>query len=100
MEIHGLLTFLLFGITDGDWVNIETPIGNIKQRAILDTGMHPRVVHAEHGWWFPEDPAPEPSLHGVWKSNINAVLDDNPDKCDLACGSWSCRAVLCKIHKL
>ncbi len=87
------------GITDGDWVNIETPIGSVKQRALLDTGIHPRVVHAEHGWWFPEEPAPEPSLYGVWKSNINAVLDDHPDKCDPACGSWPYRAVLCKISK-
>ena len=87
------------GITGGDWVVIETPVGSIRQRALLDTGIHPRVVHAEHGWWFPEDPAPEPSLYGVWKSNINAVLDDHPDKCDPVCGSWPCRAVLCKIYK-
>ncbi len=89
-----------FGITNGDWVVIETPIGSVRQRALLDTGIHPRVIHAEHGWWFPEDPAPEPSLYGVWKSNINAVLDDHPDKCDQASGSWPCRAVLCKITLL
>ncbi|MFC1951551.1 molybdopterin-dependent oxidoreductase [Chloroflexota bacterium] len=88
-----------YGITDGDWVNIETPIYGVRQRARLDNGIHPQVIHAEHGWWFPEDPAPEPSLYGVWKSNINAVLDDNPDKCDPACGSWPCRGVLCKISK-
>lgn len=88
-----------FGITEGDWVVIETPIGSVTQRALLDVGIHPRVVHAEHGWWFPEDPAPEPSLYGVWKSNINVVLDDHPEKCDPTCGSWPCRAVLCKIRK-
>lgn len=86
-------------ITDGDWIAIETPVGSIKQRAKVDPGIHPKVIHAEHGWWFPEDPGPEPSLYGVWKSNINAVIDDDPDKCDPACGSWPYRAMLCKIHK-
>jgi len=87
------------GIIDGDWVTIETAIGSVKQRARLEAGIHPRVVHAEHGWWFPEDPAPDPSLYGVWKSNINVVLGDHPDNCDPACGSWPCRAVMCKVHK-
>jgi thiosulfate reductase/polysulfide reductase chain A len=88
-----------FGIIEGDWVTIETPLGSVKQRAKVDPGIDPRVIHAEHGWWFPEDPGPEPSLYGVWKSNINAVIDDDPDKCDPACGSWPYRAMLCKIYK-
>lgn len=88
-----------FDIADGDWVTIETPIGSVRQRALIDTGIDPRVISAEHAWWFPEDPAPEPSLYGVWKSNINALLDDHPDKCDSTCGSWPYKAFLCKIYK-
>lgn len=89
-----------FRIADGDWVIIETPIGSVRQRAKLDPGMLPKVIHAEHGWWFPEESGPEPSLFGVWKSNINAVVDDNPDKCDPVCGSWPYRGMLCNIRKL
>jgi hypothetical protein len=29
------------------------------------------VVRAEHGWWFPEREAAEPTLFGVFDSNIN-----------------------------
>ncbi len=87
------------GISEGDWVSIETPVGKIKQRAQLFAGINRRVIHAEQGWWFPEDEGPEPSLYGVWKSNVNAILDDHPDKCDPACGSWPCRAVLCNVRK-
>jgi len=87
------------GIQDADWVTIETPLGTVQQKAVLDSGLNPRVIDAEHGWWFPEDPAPEPSLYGVWKSNINAILDDDPDKCDITCGSWPYKALLCKIYK-
>ncbi len=62
------------GIEDGDWIYIENKYGKCKQRAKLTVGIHPRVVHAQHGWWFPEKPGPEPSLFGVWESNINLLL--------------------------
>ena len=31
----------------------------------------PGVIHAEHGWWFPEQEAAEPSLFGTFDSNPN-----------------------------
>ncbi|MBW1979223.1 MAG: molybdopterin-dependent oxidoreductase [Deltaproteobacteria bacterium] len=62
------------GIKDGDWVYIENKHGRCQQRAKLTVGIHPRVVHAQHGWWFAEKPGPDPSLFGVWESNINLLL--------------------------
>ncbi len=62
------------GIKDGDWIYVENKYGRCKQRAKLTVGIHPRVVHCQHGWWFPEKPGPEPSLFGVWESNINLLL--------------------------
>lgn len=62
------------GIKDGDWVVIENEHGRCRQRAKLTDGIHPQVVSAQHGWWFPEKPGPEPSLFGVWGSNINVLL--------------------------
>ena len=62
------------GIRDGDWVWIENNYGRCRQRARLTDTIHPRVVNANHGWWFPERPGPEPSLFGVWESNINQLL--------------------------
>ena len=35
--------------------------------------IDPRVVHVEHGWWFPELPGEDPSLHGVFESNANVI---------------------------
>ena len=32
------------------------------------------MVMATHGWWFPEKEPAEPSLYGVWESNINQLL--------------------------
>ncbi len=78
---------------------IETPRGRIKQKAQLLKGIDPRVVHAQHGWWFPEQPAPEPSLHGVFESNINVCTDDDPDHCNKISGGWPLRALLCNVYK-
>ena len=36
--------------------------------------MEPRVIHATHGWWFPEDDPEAPGLYGTWKANINKLL--------------------------
>jgi anaerobic selenocysteine-containing dehydrogenase len=86
-------------IKEGDWVWIETPKGRIIQKCKYDIDLQPDVVHAQHGWWFPEMPAEEPWLSGVWISNINVIIDDDPDWLDEALGSWPYRALLCKVYK-
>jgi thiosulfate reductase/polysulfide reductase chain A len=86
------------GIVDGDWVYIETPEGKIKQRAQLDKEIHPKVVHADGFWWYPEDPGEEPYLFGLWKSNINAITPDGPEFFDYA-GDNAFRALMCKVYK-
>jgi anaerobic selenocysteine-containing dehydrogenase len=83
-----------FGIEGGDWVWIETLRGRIRQRARVTDEIDPRVVHVEHGWWFPEEPGPE---HGVWTSNAN-VLTSNEPPYDPAMGTYQLRALLCRIE--
>ncbi len=87
------------GIGQGDWVWIETPRGRVRQKTQVWDGIDPRVVHAEHGWWFPELPGEEPWLHGVWESNINVVTNDDPEVCNQINGGWPLRAMLCKVYK-
>jgi anaerobic selenocysteine-containing dehydrogenase len=83
------------GIADGDWVIIESPRGKIRQRAKLFAGMDPRVISAEHGWWFPElkDPG-----HGWEASNINILTDNAYASCDPAMGATHVRTLLCNIY--
>jgi anaerobic selenocysteine-containing dehydrogenase len=38
------------GISDGDWVWVETPHGRAKARAYLTECVHPNVVSGQHGW--------------------------------------------------
>ncbi len=94
VEIHPAAA-RVHGIADGDWVYIETPRGRIKQRARLTLGIDPRVVAAEHGWWFPEIKDPG---HGWQEANINMVTDNDPEGCDQAMGSANLRVLLCKIY--
>ncbi|MFC2042170.1 molybdopterin-dependent oxidoreductase [Chloroflexota bacterium] len=85
-------------IADGDWVWVETPRAKgerVKLKAKLTSSIDPRVVHAAHGWWFPEKPAPE---HGCFDSNINVTLSFNPPM-EPICGSVPVRGILCRIYK-
>jgi anaerobic selenocysteine-containing dehydrogenase len=54
VEIHPE-TAAALGIQEGDAVRIETRAGQIRQRARLTPHIHPRVVSAAYGWWFPEE---------------------------------------------
>ena len=84
------------GIKDGDWVWIESPRGKIKQRARVWDGIDPRVINVDHGWWFPEKPAPD---YGVWESNAN-VLTSNLPPYDPQMGTYQLRGLLCSIEKV
>ena len=72
-EIHPQ-TAEKYGIKDGDWICIENRHGRCRQRARITNDIHPQVIHAQHGWWFPEKDGHQPSLFGAWESNINLLL--------------------------
>jgi anaerobic selenocysteine-containing dehydrogenase len=94
VEIHPQ-TAARFGIANGDWVWIETRRGRMRQKAKLTSGIDPRVIHAEHGWWYPEQPGPD---YGVWTSNVNLLTDNQPPY-DPAMGTYQLRALLCRIER-
>ena len=97
MEIHPD-TAKTEGIQEGDWVWIETPQvkgERVRFKARLTDRMHPKMIMARHGWWFPEKPGPE---HGCFESNINVVTTDDPPREEI-CASVRTRGTLCKIYK-
>ncbi|MGB9661521.1 MAG: molybdopterin-containing oxidoreductase family protein [Moorellaceae bacterium] len=88
------------GIREGEWVWIETAKGRVKQRARLTPQVPRGIIQAERGWWYPEKDPREPVLYGVWESNINVCVDDDPDSCDPLCGSWCTRSVPCRVYRV
>ncbi|MCC6474045.1 MAG: molybdopterin-dependent oxidoreductase [Burkholderiales bacterium] len=93
-EIHPE-TAARHGIAKGDWMWIETRRGRIRQRARITDGIDPRVINAEHAWWFPDEPGPE---YGFWKSNAN-VLTDNGPPYDPQMGTYQLRGLLCRVSR-
>jgi anaerobic selenocysteine-containing dehydrogenase len=93
VEIHPE-TAAKHGIAEGDWVYIESSRGKAKERAKLNTGIDPRVIVAEHGWWYPEIKDPG---HGWDISNINMLTDNSHESMDPVMGSTNLRALMCSI---
>jgi anaerobic selenocysteine-containing dehydrogenase len=82
------------GIAQGDWCWIESRRGKIRETADLFAGIDPRIIEADHGWWYPELPAPK---HGWDLSNINCLVDQYAQ--DPTLGSTTLRAYLVKVYK-
>jgi anaerobic selenocysteine-containing dehydrogenase len=91
-EIHPE-TASRFGISNGKWMWIETRRGRMRQKAKVTSGIDPRVIHVQHGWWFPEQPGPD---YGVWTSNANLLTNNQPPY-DPAMGTYQLRALLCRV---
>ncbi|MHB8781381.1 MAG: molybdopterin-containing oxidoreductase family protein [Candidatus Geothermincolia bacterium] len=83
------------GVTDGDWIWIETPAGRVTLRASVTDAMSPGIVSAQHGWWYPEDEPPE---HGWRRSNVNLLFESGPYDPDT--GSQCLRSSLCRVYRV
>jgi anaerobic selenocysteine-containing dehydrogenase len=84
------------GIKEQDWVWIESPRGRVKEKAKLNSGIDPRVIVAEHGWWFPEI---KEAGHGWDIANINILTDDSHESMDPVMGATNLRVLLCNISR-
>ncbi|MBT7261021.1 MAG: molybdopterin-dependent oxidoreductase, partial [Desulfobacula sp.] len=97
LEIHPD-TAQKYGISNGEKVCVENWLGKITVRALLTPVIHPDIVMAEHGWWFPEKEGKEPSLFGVWEVNVNQLI---PMSHEGKGGLGSpIKSMLCKVYKV
>ena len=92
-------TAAALGLNENDWAWVVTPQGRIRLRAHLTATLHPRMADVQHGWWFPERPAAEPDLFGVFESNANVLCPDGTESCSPEIGSWPHTAVLCRVER-
>jgi anaerobic selenocysteine-containing dehydrogenase len=76
VEIHPE-TAASHSIGNGEWMWIENWMGRARYKAKLTPVVPEWMIMASHGWWFPEKAAAEPSLFGVWESNINQLIPMN-----------------------
>jgi len=94
VEIHPE-TAVQCGILDGEEVVIETLHGSVLQRARVTDIVHPRVVSAALGWWFPEA---DPVEQYDWKkSNFNMLT--SMAKLGKEFGTPNLKNLPCRIRK-
>jgi len=76
VEIHPE-TAKKYGIGSGEWIWIENWMDRALYKAKVTPVVPEWMIMAAHGWWFPEKRPEEPSLYGMWKSNINKLIPMN-----------------------
>ena len=86
------------GIKDEDWVWIENDLGKCRQKAKLVEWMHPQVVNADHGWWFPERGGDDGTYFGVFECNINNLIPAG--QCGDTGFGAPYKSSICKIYKV
>lgn len=85
------------GITEGQWVEITTPLGTARARAVLDPTLAVDVVCGQHGWAAGCDELGLDAFppFGPGSANLNLVLSQTPS--DPISGSSPLRAQVCNV---
>ncbi|MCF8093739.1 MAG: molybdopterin-dependent oxidoreductase [Desulfobacteraceae bacterium] len=84
-----------YGISDGDWIWIETPRGRIRQKCRTFPGILRGMLMATANWFYPEEPAN--NYHGLFISNPNVLTNNN--HLDPMYGSPDLTCLLCRVRK-
>jgi len=84
-----------YGISQGDWVWVESLRGKTQAKAYLTEGINPGVVYMER-FWNPE--TLNTSTHGWREMNVN-ILSKNTAPFNDVVGTYTLRGYLVKISK-
>ncbi len=87
-------TAAAYGIEEGEWIWLENKHGKCKYKTSFNETYDPRVLQAEHGWWFPERESEE--LFDVFESNCNNLV---PFDAGVSGFGSNYKAMMCKIYK-
>jgi anaerobic selenocysteine-containing dehydrogenase len=87
----------ILGLEDGCQVWVETERG--KARFTLKIiEMCDNTVSVEYGWWYPEMPASEPALGGLWIANANVLTNADYDTADPLIGTATYNGIPCRLR--
>ncbi len=94
VELHPE-TAKAYGISDGEEIIIETEFGSIVQVAKITERIHPKVICASYGWYFPES-SPE-KMYDYTRSNYNMLTKAFPLGKEFA--TPNLKGIPCRIKK-
>ncbi|MDR2672713.1 MAG: molybdopterin-dependent oxidoreductase [Coriobacteriales bacterium] len=87
------------GTKAGEWVIVATDTGEARFMA-AEAELLDGVISCEYGWWYPEEPAGEPGLSGIWRSNVNLLTNAAIENCEPLIGSWNYNAIPCRVRRV
>jgi anaerobic selenocysteine-containing dehydrogenase len=86
------------GLSDGDFVAVETPHGKITAVAKFTDDGHPKVVRVPYRWWLPEQNPYAPNFSGLFQVADNNLTSDANEYSDPEQGILSLRGQMCKVY--
>ncbi|MBN1626013.1 MAG: molybdopterin-dependent oxidoreductase [Deltaproteobacteria bacterium] len=85
----------IYGIKDGDEISITTKNGEISQSVRVTDRIHPKVIYASYGWWFPESGID--AQYDWMRSNYNILI--SADNIGKEFGTPNMKGIGCSIRK-
>ena len=98
LEIHPQ-TATATGITDGEWIVVETATGRVKLKAKFRDSLHPQVVATPQGWWQGCKELGLPGYDPFGPEGANANLLVPNEAIDPISGSVPHRSQRCRVRK-
>ena len=62
------------GVSGGQWVRVSNPYGSCVLKAKVTQAVYEGLVHAQHGFWYPEAEGEAPTLFETYRSNVNILM--------------------------
>ncbi len=97
VELHPDTAYDL-GLSDGDFVCVETPHGKLMAVAKFSDDAHPKVVRVPYRWWLPEQAPYAPNFSGLFQVSDNNLTSDAEEYADPEQGIPSLRGLMCKVY--
>lgn len=85
------------GMSDGDFVAVETPHGRLTAVVKASDDAHPKVVRVPYRWWLPEQAPYSPNFSGLFQVADNNLTSDDPMYADPEQGIPSLRGLMCRV---
>jgi anaerobic selenocysteine-containing dehydrogenase len=96
VEMHPDTAYDL-GLSDGDYVAVETPHGKLYAVCKHSDDAHPKVVRVPYRWTLPEAAPYAPGFSGLFQVADNNLTSDDPSYADPAQGIPSLRGLMCRV---
>lgn len=85
------------GISEGQWIMIETAVGRAKFKAHIDGSLLPDVLLADYGWWQSCHDLGLPGYDVLGSSTSNYNVLTPADEIDPVSGAVPLRATRCNV---